>query len=392
MKSKNSTKRKICVITGTRAEYGLLSLLMHGIEKSEDMELQIIVTAMHLSPEFGLTYQEIEKDGFVISKKVESLLSSDSSVGISKSMGLTLIGIAEALQDLKPDIVLVLGDRFEIFAAAAAATVARIPIAHIAGGESTTGAIDEAFRHSITKMSHIHFASTELYKKRVIQMGEHPNFVFNVGAIGIDNIKQLKLLSRKEFEKSINFKLGKKNLLITFHPVTLEKSTAGDQFGELLQALQVLKDTRFIFTMPNADTDGRILIKMINEYVEKNKENACVHTSLGQVRYLSALQYVDAVVGNSSSGIIEVPYFKKATINIGERQNGRIMGSTVINCPPKKQAIYEAIQLSYSKLFIKNLINQDNPYGKGDASQSILKVLRKINLDNIIKKSFYDFE
>jgi len=390
MAQKAIQKRKICVITGTRAEYGLLYLLMQAIDKSKELKLQIIVTAMHLSPEFGLTYKEIEKDGFVINKKVESLLSSDTTTGITKSIGLTTIGMADALDELKPDIIVVLGDRFEIFASAAAATVARIPIAHIAGGESTIGAIDEAFRHSITKMSHLHFAATEAYKNRIIRMGENPDYVFNVGAIGIDNIKELKLLDRKAFEKSIDFKLGKKNLLITFHPVTLEKSTSGKQFAELLAALDELKDTRFIFTMPNADTDGRIIIKMVNDFVEKNRNKACVHTSLGQIRYLSALQYVDAVVGNSSSGLIEVPFFKKATINIGDRQTGRIMGPTIINCLPKKAAIYNAIQKSYSDAFKDNINTSESPYGNGGAVEKIMKVLKSTDLENILKKRFND--
>jgi len=391
MKS-NNTKRKICVVTGTRAEYGLLFLLMRAIKDSPHLELQIIATAMHLSPEFGLTYQEIEKDGFIIDKKVESLLSSDTPAGVSKSMGLTMIGMADAFSELEPDIIILLGDRFEIFAAAAAATVARIPIAHIAGGESTEGAMDEAFRHSITKMAHLHFAATEIYKNRIIQMGENPGHIYNVGALGIDNIKRLALLSKEAFEDSINFKLGKKNLLITFHPETLSRTSSETQFKELLYALDMLKETKFIFTRPNADTDSRIIIELLKDYVNKNKDKACEYTSLGQIRYLSALQYVDAVVGNSSSGIVEVPYFKKATINIGDRQKGRIMGPTIINCEPERTAIFKAIEYSYTEEFKNRTQKFDNPYGNGGAVSKIMKVLIDHRLDNILKKSFYNLD
>ena len=301
----SSNRRKICVLTGSRAEYGLLSGLIRLIEDDKDFELQIIVTGMHLSPEFGLTYQVIEKDGFAIRKKVEILLSSDTGVGIAKSMGLGLIGFADAFEELDPDLLIVLGDRFETFAAAAAAMVARIPIAHLYGGEITEGAVDEAFRHAITKMSHLHFTSTEEYRRRVIQLGESPERVFNVGSIGVDNIQKLKLLNREEFEDSIDFKLGDKNILVTFHPVTLEKQTAKAQVGILLKVLQELTEIRIIFTMPNADADGRVIIGLIEKFVAENLERSCSFVSLGQLRYLSALQYVDAVVGNSSSGLVE---------------------------------------------------------------------------------------
>jgi len=314
--------RKICVITGTRAEYGLLRWVMQGIKDDPELTLQVIATGMHLSPEFGLTYREIEKDGFQIDRKVEMLTSSDTPVGIAKSMGLGLIGFAEALNELNPDLIVVLGDRFEIFAAVAAALVARMPVAHLHGGEITEGAFDEALRHSITKMSHLHFVAAEEYRQRVIQLGEQPERVFLVGGLGIDNIKRLKLLDRAELEASIDFQLGAKNLLITFHPVTLETSTAEDQMAELLAALAELKDTQLIFTMPNADTDGRALIKMVQQFVAEHP-NARAYTSLGQLRYLSCAAQVDGVVGNSSSGLAEVPSFKKGTINIGDRQRGR---------------------------------------------------------------------
>lgn len=384
------TKRKICVVTGTRAEYGLLYWLMKEIEADNELELQVIATGMHLSSEFGLTYREIEKE-FRINKKIEMLLSSDTPVGISKSMGLAQISFAEAYDELRPDIVVVLGDRYEIFSVASTATVARIPLVHIHGGETTEGAFDEAFRHSITKMSHLHFTAAEEYRQRVIQLGEHPSRVFNVGAIGIDNIKNISLLSKENFENSIGFKLNKKNILVTFHPVTLENSTATAQFGELLSAIDEMEDMNIIFTKANADTDGRIINKMCDEYVAKNSHKAVVFTSLGQQRYLSALQYVDAVVGNSSSGLIEAPSFKIGTINIGDRQKGRIRASSVIDCEPRQDSIGSAFVKLYSDEFQTSLKSVQNPYGDGMVSQKIIEVLKKVELSNILKKSFYDF-
>jgi len=383
------SKRKICVVTGTRAEYSLLYWLMKEIEDDNDLELQLIVTGMHLSPEFGLTYKEIEKN-FKIDKKVEMLLSSDTPVGISKSMGLAQISFAEAFENLDPKIVIVLGDRYEIFSAVSAAMIARIPIAHLHGGETTEGAFDESIRHCITKMSHLHFTATDEYKNRVIQLGEHPNRVFNIGGMGIENIKRLKLLNKKEFEKSINFKLNKKNIIVTFHPVTLEHSTAKKQFRELLKAIDELTDTHIIFTKANSDTDGRVINNMIDKYVSKNVDKSISFTSLGQLRYLSALQYVDAMVGNSSSGITEAPSFKIATINIGDRQKGRIMAKSIINTKAKKENILKAFNKAYSNEFKEILQTSINPYGDGCASKKVTNILKKIDLTNILKKSFYN--
>ncbi|WNL12634.1 UDP-N-acetylglucosamine 2-epimerase [Aliarcobacter cryaerophilus] len=383
--------KKICVVTGTRAEYGLLYWLLKEIEADKDLELQLIATGMHLSPEFGLTYQTIEKE-FKINKKIEMLLSSDTSVGISKSMGLAQISFAESYDELKPDIVIVLGDRYEIFSATSAAMIAKIPIAHLHGGEATEGLIDEPIRHSITKMSHLHFAATEEYKNRVIQLGEHPSRVFNVGGMGIENIKRLKLLSKDEFEKSIEFKLNIKNILVTFHPVTLENSTAKEQFQQLLDAIDELEDTNIIFTKANSDTDGRVINQMIDEYVTKNSNKSIGFTSLGQLRYLSALQYVDAVVGNSSSGLAETPSFKIGTINIGDRQKGRIKASSVIDCEPNKDSILKSFEKLYSKEFQETLKTTINPYGDGCASKKIVEILKSVDLKNILKKSFYDLK
>lgn len=384
-------KRKICVVTGTRAEYGLLYWTMKEIEADKALELQIIATGMHLSPEFGLTYKEIEKD-FNINKKIEIILSSDTPVGITKSMGLAQISFADAYVDLKPDIILVLGDRYEIFSAVSAAMIAKIPIAHLSGGEKTEGAFDEAIRHSITKMSQLHFTATEEYKNRVIQLGENPNKVFNVGGMGVENIKKLKLYSKKEFEQSIGLKLNKKNILITFHPVTLEARTSKKQFQEILSVVDGLKDTNIIFTKANSDTDGRIINQMIDDYVAKNDHKSRGFNSLGQLRYLSALKHVDAIVGNSSSGLSETPSFKIGAINIGDRQKGRIKASNVIDCLPNQESIKSAFETLYSKEFQLSLKDCINPFGEGNSSKIVVEVLKKEKLKNILKKTFVDLE
>jgi len=382
-------KRKVCVVTGSRAEYGLLYWLMKKVDTENELQLQIIVTGMHLSSEFGLTYKEIQKD-FKINKKINLLLYSDTHVDISKSMGLAQISFAKAYDELKPDIIVVLGDRFEIFSAVSAALIARIPVAHLHGGESTEGAYDESLRHSITKMSHLHFTATDTYKKRVIQLGEDAKKVFNVGGMGIENIKKYKFLSKNEFENSIKRKLFSKNILVAFHPVTLENNTTKKQFQELLKAIDKLKNTFIIFTKTNSDTNGRIINKMIDHYIKKNYKKSVGFTSLGQLRYLSALKYVDIVIGNSSSGLTEAPSFKTATINIGDRQKGRIKAESVLNCLPKKQSIIKSIEYAYSKKFQKILKDVKNPYDKGPPSKKIIKIIKNIKLENILKKKFYD--
>ena len=362
---------------------------MQGIKDDPDLTLQVIATGAHLSPEFGLTYREIEKDGFRIDRKVEMLTSSDTPVGIAKSMGLGLIGFADALNELRPDLIVVLGDRFEIFAAVAAALVACVPAAHLHGGETTEGAFDDALRHSITKMSHLHFVAAEIYRQRVIQLGEQPERVFLVGGLGIDNIKRLQLLDRVELEASLGFKLRKRNLLITFHPVTLETATAADQMAELLAALAELQDTQLIFTMPNADTDGRVLVKMVDQFVAQ-RANARAYTSLGQLLYLSSIAHVDGVVGNSSSGLAEVPSFKKGTINIGDRQRGRLQAESVINCEPNRQSIAVALERLYSADFKASLGHVRNLYGEGGASEKVVETIKHYAIDGIVKKAFYD--
>ena len=385
-------KRKICIFTGTRAEYGLLKPLIDELRTDNSVELQIVISGMHLSPEFGLTYREINLDGFSKVEKVEILLSSDTPVGISKAMGLGMISYAEALDRLKPDLLVGLGDRFELFSAVSAALVSRIPVAHIHGGEVTLGAYDDAFRHSITKMSHLHFASTEIYRKRIIQLGENPKTVFNVGALGLDNIKKMKLLSKKELENSLNFFLDKPYFVVTFHPVTLEKNTSEKQFKELLKALDEFKSYKFIFTKANADNDGRIINNLIDEYVAKNKDRAASFYSLGQLRYLSALKYAEMMIGNSSSGIVEMPFFKKPTINIGDRQNGRIFPKSVIQCKPNQKSIIGAVERGLDDKFRKSINQTKSIYGNGTASKKIKKVITTTELTKLIKKEFHDIK
>ncbi|WP_010182306.1 UDP-N-acetylglucosamine 2-epimerase [Aquimarina agarilytica] len=385
--------RKITIVTGTRAEYGLLKPLIKSIFLDAKLELQLIVTGMHLSNEFGYTIREIENDGFPIVSKIECLLSSDSSVGVSKSIAIAISGFADAFENLKPEILVVLGDRTEILAAVIAATSANIPIAHLHGGETTEGAYDEGIRHSITKFSHLHFTSTEIYKKRVIQLGESPNNVFDVGAIGLDSIKGLDLYSKQEFEKSIKKGLKKKNCLITYHPVTLEIENPMHTFTNILRALDEYDDTLLIFTHANSDKNGRIINTMIEDYVKKNEQKAVSFKSLGQMRYLSALKYVDVVVGNSSSGIIEVPYFNIPTINIGDRQKGRISPLSVLDVNNSYEEIKLALKKSFSLEFKNKIEAQDQVYGSGNTTQKIINILKGIDSFNL-KKQFYniDFE
>jgi UDP-hydrolysing UDP-N-acetyl-D-glucosamine 2-epimerase len=382
--------RKICIVTGSRAEYGLLSRLMRLIENDTDLCLQIIATNMHLSPEFGLTYKEIEKDGFRIDKKVEMLLSSDTPNATSKSVGLAIMGFADAYEDLKPDLLLVLGDRYEILAAVTTALFHRIPVAHLHGGELTEGAYDDAIRHAVTKMSHIHFTSTEEYRNRVIQLGEEPCRVFNVGALGLDNIRHLNLLSRKDLEESLNFQIGEKCVLVTFHPATLDDNTPEAQMQGLLKALESVTDLRVIFTLPNSDTNSRIIIQMINQFAEHHNNRSVAFASLGQIRYLSALQYVSAVVGNSSSGIIEAPYFGIPTLNIGNRQKGRLRGGTIVDCNPEFEDIRKNLLFMLSSDFRNNMTKMVNPYYKENTAVEILTIIKKIDLTHLVQKGFYN--
>jgi len=384
-----ANKRRICVVTGSRAEYGLLRPLLEEIRKDSALELQLIATCMHLSAEFGFTYREIEKDGFAISEKVDMRLGRDDSIGVSRSMGVAMAGFGETYRRLSPDIAVVLGDRFELLSAAACALVSRIPLAHIGGGEITEGAFDDSIRHAITKMSHYHFTALEAYRNRVIQLGEPPERVFNVGALGVDNIMKMELLSRNAVEKELGIEFDRRNILVTFHPVTLENDTAGSQFRALLNSLSRLKNTRVIFTKTNADPNGKIINNMIDKYSKANHGSCAAFASLGQLRYLSAMKHMDAVVGNSSSGIIEASSFKIGTINIGDRQKGRVRPESVIDCEPTERGIEKAFKRLYSRTFQETLKTVRNPYGEGNAAGRIKDILKKCALKDILKKRFY---
>ena len=381
--------RKVCVITATRAEYGLLKPLMKLIKESDQLQLQIIVTGAHLSPEFGLTYKNIENDGFIIDEKVEILLSSDTPISIAKTMGMAMMGMADVLPRLNPDLIVVLGDRYEMLSIASATTIFKIPIVHLCGGEITEGAYDDAIRHSITKMSHLHFTSTEEYKKRVIQMGENPENVFNVGAIGLDNIRDLKLLSKEELEADLDIKFKKYNYQVTFHPETLGNLSSAEQFQNLLNVVERQEDSFFIFTKANADTDGRIINHMIDDFVKKHPNTAKAFSSLGSLRFLSVVKVCDAIVGNSSSGIVEAPSLNTATINIGDRQKGRIQASSIINVDNSESGISSGFE-SVKKIIAEDELSEvKNPYDNGGAANEILnKIIEYKNLKT--NKSFYN--
>lgn len=383
--------RKICVVTATRAEYGLLKCVLEDIVQDELLSLQLIVTGSHLSPEFGLTVEQIDADGFHIDKRVEILLSSDTPVGVSKSMGLAQISFAEAFDELKPDVVLVLGDRYELIPIVSAANIARIPVAHLNGGELTEGAIDELIRHALTKLSQLHFTAMDEYSQRVIQMGEQPESVFTVGEVGLDNILRMELLSREAFEDSIGVRLAKRTILFTYHPETTQTVVDVEHdFNEILKALSQLEECLVIFTKANADVGGRLINRMIDDYVADNSDKAIAFTSLGQLRYLSALKYVDVVMGNSSSGIVEAPSFKVATVNIGDRQKGRVQASNTVNAEVDTNAIKEALQHVLSTEFQDSLDHVVNPYGQGNSSQRLVSVLKTADLSKLKSKKFYD--
>jgi UDP-hydrolysing UDP-N-acetyl-D-glucosamine 2-epimerase len=378
---------KVCVVTGSRAEYGLLAPVMRAIDAEPTLQLCVFATGMHLSPAFGLTYREIEEDGFRIDEKIEILQSADTPAAVAKAIGLGTILIADAYARHRPDLVMMLGDRFELLAAAQAALVARIPIAHISGGDSTEGAFDEAIRHSITKMSHLHFVTNAVAARRVRQLGEDPARIVLSGNPGLDRLRTYKLLEREEFAKFIGFDLRRRNLLVTFHPETLETMPATSLFGELLAALDRLDpDTGIIFTLPNADPEGRQLIDMTKAHVaERRNSVACV--SLGHLRYLSAIRHVDVVVGNSSSGLLEVPSFKKPTVNIGDRQKGRIEAASVITVPADAACIHDAIQ----RALVMDCSGVENPYGDGHATGRIIAALTAVRDPKaLLKKHFFD--
>ncbi|TGE33012.1 UDP-N-acetylglucosamine 2-epimerase [Desulfosporosinus sp. Sb-LF] len=384
-------KKSICIVTGSRAEYGLLRPVIYQLSLTNSFFLKIVVTGMHLSEDFGFTYKEIEADGISIDAKIDVLQNDDSNYSMSKAIGIGVIGFAEYFKKSRPDLVVLLGDRFESFAAATAAAIACIPIAHLHGGETTEGAMDEFFRHSISKMSYLHFTSTEQYRQRVINMGEAPSRVFNVGATGVENILSMSLMTKEELAQSINYDLNSPYALVTFHPATLEKDTATKQIEVLLSALDETNGLNYIFTKANADANGRAINQKIDAYCEK-EGNAIAFTSLGILRYLSAMNYCEMVIGNSSSGIIETPSFRKPTINIGDRQKGRICAKSVISCEPEKHSILNCIAKARSHQFLQEISEQVNPYGNGKTSEKIVAVIKDFLENNKInlKKRFYD--
>ncbi len=378
--------KRICVVTGSRAEYGLLYGLIKGIHEDPDLTLQLLVTGMHLAPEFGSTWQLIEADGFPITRKIDLHLTTDTALGVAQTMAEALTSFTQAFESLKPEVVVLLGDRTEIFSVAQAALLSGIPIAHLHGGELTEGAYDDAIRHSLTKMSHLHFTATEAYRQRVIQLGEQPTTVYNVGAIGLDNIKQFNLLNREKLEAALGHPLMRHNLLITFHPVTLEQQTAEHQFDHLLTVLDEQEDTLLIFTKPNSDRDGRVISQQIDHYVATHPEKAIAFTSLGPLRYLSTIPYMDAVVGNSSSALIEVPAFKVPTVNVGDRQKGRLRGPSIFDCEPTPESIRQALRQA---LAFDRTSPYEQPYGDGHTAARILTILKQTNRLSL-KKHFFD--
>ena len=383
--------KKIAVVTATRAEYGILKNVIEQIYRAEELELCLMVTGTHLIPEYGMTVEEIEQDGYPITEKIDILLSSNTPVSVSKTMGLAMISFAEAFDRQKPDLLIVLGDRYELLSVCSAAMNARIPIAHISGGETTQGAIDESVRHCITKMSYLHFPGCEEYRKRIIQLGEAPERVYNFGDVGVEAICTMPKMTKQELEESIGFSLGKPYLCVTFHPTTLENDKTEEQMGELLRALEAYPDMLFVFTKANADANGKIINAMIDEYVGLHT-NCVAFASLGSKRYLNLLQYSNGVLGNSSSGIVEAPAFGVPTINIGNRQKGRLQADSILNCEAKENQIIEMIAKSQSKEFAELARKVENPYGNGDTSKEIVRVITEYLYQNKIclEKKFYD--
>ena len=379
----------VCVVTGTRAEYGLLKGLIKRIDESEDLSLLLIATGTHLEKSFGYTLKEITDDGFnpVL---IDMDLKDDSPVGIAESSSLGLVLFTKFFSDNPIDLLLVLGDRFEIMTAVLAGVFARIPIAHLHGGEITEGLVDDVIRHSITKCSHLHFVANEQYRRRVIQMGENPQRVFNVGGLGVDAIENVCISNREQLEKALDLQFSERNFLVTFHPVTLEVNSAKVQILELISALESYLNTTVIFTMPNADMEGMEIYNEIDKAVRVNK-NFYLFKSLGQKNYFSMLNEVDLLIGNSSSGLSEAPTFKIPTVNIGNRQAGRMKAKSVIDCHPNRQSIREAIEKAISTEFQSILTEVENPYGSGGASQKIVDTIVGMDLSKLLVKSFNDF-
>ena len=385
-----NTKVKICFITSTRAEYGLIKSLMRAISIDKNFILQLIVTGTHLMKKYGLTINEIEKDGFQVDHKIDMEIIDDSNQSTCLSLSKLISELSKKIELLRPDTIVILGDRFELLGIAAAATIHRIPLTHLHGGEITEGAFDDSIRHAISKLSHIHFVANEEYKKRIMQLGENPKNIFNVGGLGVDAIMNLKLLSKNKLENKLNLKFLERNLLITYHPLTLgDLETSKNELKELIKSLSLLENTLQIFTMPNADPGNKVIFEIIEAYVKTNK-NAFCFASLGQLNYLSCLAQVDGVIGNSSSGLSEAPTFKIATLNIGDRQKGRLMSESVINCVASSEAITKGLNKIYKSSFRKILENAKNPYGDGGASKKIIKILKNNNFKVLLRKKFFN--
>ena len=382
--------KKICFITGSRADYGLLAPLMMLIKKDKNFIFQLIATGTHLSNKHNFTFKEIIKDKFKINYSVNINVKGQKHEDICKSMSIATKSISLKLKALKPDLIILLGDRYEIFSACSAAFVHQIPICHLHGGELTRGSIDDGFRHSITKMSNLHLVSNKRYADRVKQLGENPKNIYVVGGFGVDAIKKTKLLKRNELEKKLGFKFGQKNLLVTYHPETISNNNPKKDFGQILKALERFNDIKVIFTKSNADLKGYIINQMIDKFVKRNKSKYYSITSMGQQNYLSTLSYIDAVVGNSSSGLLEAPTFKKATINIGSRQKDRMKASSVIDVEPSYKNILKAIKKTYSVKFKTILKKTLNPYGSGGASKKTYKILKKIKINQLKKGKFFE--
>lgn len=382
--------RKICVYTSTRAEYGLLQNLIKEIHEDSNLQLQFLVSGTHLVPEQGMTIEEIRRDGFEPDKCVDIGLIDDSSAGICHSMGTAVSGYGKFFAEYTPDLLVILGDRFEAFCCATAAQVCRVPVAHIHGGETTQGALDEAFRHGITKMAHLHFPCCEAYRRRIVQMGEQPKYVYNVGALGVENIRKLKLMEQYELEKSIGFQLDKPFFLVTFHPATLEEDSFKKQFDQLLSALDQYQNHKVIFTGANADSGGRVINEMQKDYHKANPEKCIVVPSLGYLRYLSAMKLCKAVIGNSSSGIFEAPALKVPSINIGDRQKGRIRAESVVDCYPAEKSILAALRTIHGHSFLSGLNTMNIPFEKSGTAKKIKEILKKADLKDILKKVFHD--
>ncbi|EPF6161490.1 TPA: UDP-N-acetylglucosamine 2-epimerase (hydrolyzing) [Citrobacter sedlakii] len=381
---------KIAVFTGTRAEYGLLYWLMKDIQAAPDLQLQLLVSGMHLSPEFGLTWQQIAQDGFHIDEKIETLLSSDTAVGVAKSVGLGILGFTDALSRQQPDLLIVLGDRFEALAAAQTAMLLRIPVLHLHGGEITEGAYDDAIRHAITKLSTLHGVATEESRRRVIQLGEDPVRVVNVGAVGLDHLQRSPLLSRQQLAAALNFTLSRPYFVVTYHPVTLAEEPPEASVRTLIAALSTFPDHQIILTWPNADDGGKKIISLLEEWAGRHSQRILARPSLGQQRYLSAVKHAAAVIGNSSSGIIEAPALNTPSVNIGDRQQGRLAANSVIHCAVNREQIIRSINDAVSRRYMKPGAPLDNPYGQGDASGKILSLIRSAPLS--CQKTFYDLK